>query len=101
MHGLRASSAEDQAVAEAVHSLVGSDLRDDELLLRVVPRHRLRRGYGEDEGVDGDDLHCVAIVASATARVGRLPRVVPCQTSVMSSHAKFILRARDCHETGT
>jgi len=57
MHGLRASAAEDQAVAQARDPLVSGNFRDDELVLRILQRHRLRRGHGEDETVDGDDFH--------------------------------------------
>src|SRR5262249_49203607 len=50
-HGFGTAAAENEAVAQALHALVGPDLRDDELLVRVAPRHGLRRGNGEDEAV--------------------------------------------------
>src|SRR2546430_2207523 len=87
LRGVRASSAEDQAVTQARDTVVCQNFRDHEFVLRILQGHRLRRRYGEDEAVNGDDLHCGAIVASAAACVAAC-RVAPCRTSVRSSRAK-------------
>src|SRR2546430_3721644 len=87
MHGLRASSAEDQAVTQPRDTVVRQNFRDDEFVLRILQGHRVRRRYAEDEAINGDDLHCGVIVASAAASVAAC-RVAPCRTSVRSSRAK-------------
>jgi hypothetical protein len=58
-YGLRAAAAEHQAVAQALHSFIGSDVGDDQLLVGVVPRHGLRCRHGEDAAVDRGDFHTI------------------------------------------
>ena len=46
--------------SKATHTFVGGNLRYDELVVRVLQCHGLRRGHGEDGGIDGGDLHGAA-----------------------------------------
>src|SRR5439155_23591111 len=54
---LGAAPAHGEAVAETRHAVIGSDVRDDELLLRELERNRFRGWIAQDEAVDARDLH--------------------------------------------